>query len=378
VRIRPLRPAILQLITTLDPGGAEHQLLTLVRRLRDRFRFEVAYFKGGGALAPQFEALGIRVHRLDIRRWADPGCLVRLGRLVRSLRPDLVVTHLFKADVYGALAAIGTDIPLVSHKHNEDRFLLNPFFGALGLATAARCRRLVAVSEAVARFHSQRAGFPPERFVRVLHGIEGDPPGVPAHEMRRRLGIDEEALLLGTAARLTHQKGLDTLIRAVRRLVERDDRFRFRCLIAGVGEDRDSLASLCRELDLGERVRLLGRVADIPAFLQALDIFILPSRWEGLGVVLLEAMANGCPIVASRVGGIPEVVEDGRTGRLVPPDDPVALATTVLELARDRTQRRRLADAGRSAFERRFTASRMAEETAAVYEGVMGFQRDSA
>jgi len=376
VRIRPLRPTVLQLITTLDPGGAEHQLLTLVRQLRDRFDFEVAYLKGGGGLAPRFEALGIRVHGLGIRRWADPVCLVRLVRLVRRLRPDLVVTHLFKADVYGALAAIGTDIPLVSHKHNEDQFLLNPFFGALGLTTAVRCRRLVAVSDAVARFHAERAGFPRERFVRVLHGIEGEPPGLPRAEMRRRFDIEERSLLLGTAARLTPQKGLDTLIRAVKRLIEHDDRFRFSCLIAGVGEDRDRLISLCRSLGLEERVRLVGRVTDIPAFLQALDIFILPSRWEGLGVVLLEAMANGCPIVATRVGGIPEVVEDGRTGRLVPPDDPRALAAAVLDLARDRSERIRLARAGRSAFERRFTASRMADETAAVYEGVMALQRD--
>lgn len=376
MRIRPLRPLVLQLITTLDPGGAEHQLLTLIRRLRDRFDFQVAYLKGAGGLAQRFEALGVPVSRLGIHRWADPVCLVRLVRLIRGLRPDLIVTHLFKADVYGAMASIGTDIPLVSHKHNEDQFLLNPLFGALGLTTASRCRRLVAVSDAVARFHTDRAGFPEERFVRVLHGIEGEPPGLSPTELRRRFDVEEDSLLLGTAARLTPQKGLDTLIRAVKRLIEHDDRFRFTCLIAGVGEDRDGLTALCRSLGLEERVRLVGRVTDIPAFLQALDIFILPSRWEGLGVVLLEAMANGCPIVASRVGGIPEVIEDGRTGRLVPPDDPCTLAAAVMDLARDRSHRMRLARAGRSAFERRFTATRMAEEIAAVYEGAMALQRD--
>jgi glycosyltransferase involved in cell wall biosynthesis len=366
VRNRPPRPHLLQLITTLDPGGAEHQLLTLVRRLADRFRFTVAYLKGAGGLGPRFRMLGVAPVALGIRGRVDPVCLLRLAALVRSVRPDLIVTHLFKADVYGAAAAVGTNLPLVSHKHNEDRFLLHPFYGSLARVAGARCQRHVAVSGAVERFYVQRAGFPAERMSRVLHGIDVEPPRGDPAEIRRRFGADPDGRLVGTAARLTAQKGLDTLIEAARRLIEQDARIRV--VIAGRGEQEARLRDLAARADPAGRIHLAGQLADIPAFLRALDVFVLPSRWEGLGIVLLEAMAHECPVVATRVGGIPEVVTDGVTGRLVAPDDPGALAEAVLGLIRDPGLASELRRAARQAFERRFTAARMAAETAAIYD----------
>jgi len=376
VRNRPIQPSILQLITTLDPGGAEHQLLTLCKRLGGRYRFSVAYFKGEGALVPRFKALGIQPLDLGIRGWIDPFCLIRLRGLVRRLRPDLIVTHLFKADVYGWAAAIRTGIPLVSHKHNEDQFLLNPFFGALGRLAAARCHRIVSISDAVTCFYTDRAAFPAEKFVRILHGIER--PLVPGSrsdpsvrcDTRRDLGAGRDDYLVGTVARLTEQKGIATLLRAMKLLVSRDARYR--CVIAGEGEDEARLKALCRELGLEKRVRFAGHRSDIPALLEALDVFVLPSLWEGFGIVLLEAMALDCPLVASCTGGIPEVVEDGATGLLVPPGRPEALATAVHGLIQDEGLRRTLVRTARQALDHRFSADRMAQETAALYDEVLG------
>ncbi|MBN2492732.1 MAG: glycosyltransferase [Planctomycetes bacterium] len=366
VRERSPRPHILELITTLDPGGAEHQLLTLVGRLRERFRFTVGYLKGEGGLAPRFAALGVAPLALRIRGRLDPVCLVRLAALLRRLRPDLVVTHLFKADVYGAAAAAGTGIPVLSHKHNEDQYLLHPFYGALARAVARRAERQVAVSAAVVRFYVERAGFPAARMVIVRHGIEIEAAREDPGEVRRRWGAEPGGVLIGTAARLTAQKGLDILVAAARRLVDADPRIRV--VIAGRGEEAPRLAALVERTGLAGKVQLAGHVADIPALLGALDVFVLPSRWEGFGIVLLEAMAHGCPVVATRVGGIPEVITHGVTGLLVPPEDPRALADAVLALLRDAGRQASLRRAARAAFERRFTAARMAAETAALYE----------
>lgn len=372
MRNRPIHPSILQLITTLDPGGAEHQLLALCKQIEDRFRTTVAYFKGGGILVPRFKALGIQPLALGIRGWVDPICLVRLRGIVRRLNPDLIVTHLFKADVYGWAAAIRTGIPLVSHKHNEDQFLLNPFFGALGRLAAARCHRIVSISNAVTRFYTDRAAFAPGKFVRILHGIER--PGAPGSgpdpsvrsDSRRSLGAGRDDILVGTVARLTAQKGIATLLRAMRLLVSRDARYR--CVIAGEGEEEARLKALCRDLGLEERVRFAGHRSDIPALLEALDVFVLPSLWEGFGIVLLEAMAHDCPLVASCTGGIPEVVEDGATGVLVPPGEPEALAAAVHGLILDEGLRSTLVRTARQALDHRFSADRMARETAALYD----------
>jgi len=189
-------------------------------------------------------------------------------------------------------------------------------------------------------------------------------------DTRRDLGAGRDDYLVGTVARLTEQKGIATLLRAMKLLVSRDARYR--CVIAGEGEDEARLKALCRELGLEKRVRFAGHRSDIPALLEALDVFVLPSLWEGFGIVLLEAMALDCPLVASCTGGIPEVVEDGATGLLVPPGRPEALATAVHGLIQDEGLRRTLVRTARQALDHRFSADRMAQETAALYDEVLG------
>lgn len=365
MRNRPPRPLVLQLITTLDPGGAEHQLLTLVRHLEPRYRFAIVFLKGEGRLAPQFPDSMHPVRSVDIRGRFDPGCVARLAGLVGDLRPDLLVTHLFKADLYGALAAAVHGVPVVSHKHNEDQFLRHPVFGALGRAAHARARRAITVSDAVQRFYVEQAGFPPRRLVTVRHGIDRVATGSPTPDV----SPEAREITLGSVARLAPQKGLPVLLRAVRALTDLGHRLRL--VLAGSGEDEAALRREAHDLGIADRVRFAGQVSDVPALIRSLDLFVLPSRWEGFGLVLLEAMAEGCPIVASRVGGIPEVVADGESGILVPPDDPRALTEAIATLIRDPARRHALGRAGRRRFRDRFTAERMAEETAAVYDGAM-------
>jgi len=351
------------LITTLDPGGAEHQLLTLVQHLEARYRFVIAYLKGDGGLVPRFPRSMQPARAMNIRGRFDPGCVVRIARLLADARPDLLVTHLFKADLYGALAATVAGVPLVSHKHNEDQFLCHPVHGALGRAAHAHAARAITVSDAVRRFYVEQAGFPADRLVTIHHGIN-EPRARPVGAVHDDPPPHE--ITLGTVARLAPQKGLPVLLQAVRALIDRGHRVDL--VVAGSGEDEAALRREAHDLGILDRVRFAGQVDDVAALIRTFDLFVLPSRWEGFGLVLLEAMAESRPIVATRVGGIPEVVADGETGLLVPPDDPAALTEAIAALIRDPARRRALGRAGHARFHRRFTAERMAEETAAVYD----------
>lgn len=366
MRIRPPRPLVLQLITTLDPGGAEHQLLTLVQHLEARYRFMVTYLKGNGRLAARFPGSIQPPRAIDIRGRFDPGCVLRLARLLTDAQPALLVTHLFKADLYGALAAAVTGVPLVSHKHNEDQFLRHPVYGALGRVAHAHAARAITVSDAVRRFYVEQAGFPAGRLITIRHGIDG-----PAARQAVRIRDDAPTreLTLGTVARLAPQKGLPVLLQTVRVLVNCGRRVRL--VVAGSGEDEAALRRQADQLGLRERVRFVGQVDDVAALIRSFDLFVLPSRWEGFGLVLLEAMAQSCPIVATCVGGIPEVVADGETGLLVPPEDVGALANAIGALIDDPSRRHALGRAGHARFRHRFTAERMAEETATVYDEAM-------
>ncbi len=366
MRNRP--PRLLQLITTLDPGGAEHMLLALTERLGGRFDSHVGYFKGGGGLASRFAAIGVPVHALGIRGRADWRCLRRTRRLIRTLRPDVIATHLFKADTYGAAAAFGTGIPVVCHKHNEDQYLLRRPIGALGRLVARRARAIVTISDAVSRFFVERAGFPADKLVRIHHGIAIGERAAPL-DLATAFDLPADALVFGTVARLTEQKGIATLLDATARAVREAPRMRV--VVVGDGEDRAALEAMRDRLGLTDVVRFAGRRDDVDAILAALDAFVLPSNWEGFGIVLLEAMAQACPVIATRVGGIPEVVDDGVTGRLIPAGDADALADGMLDVVRDPAATARRVSAATARLAERFSLDRMTDETAAVYERVI-------
>jgi glycosyltransferase involved in cell wall biosynthesis len=168
--------------------------------------------------------------------------------------------------------------------------------------------------------------------------------------------------VLVAVARLEPQKGLDVALRALAALPPEAV-----LVVLGEGPQRAELEVLAAQLGVTERVRFPGRVGDVAALLRAAELLVHPARWEGFGLALLEAMLCGKPIVASRVSSIPELVADGETGILVPPDDPAALATAVGILLEDRTQATAMGEAGLVRAQQRFSVARMAERTVEVY-----------
>jgi glycosyltransferase involved in cell wall biosynthesis len=371
---RPIR--VLQLITSLERGGAENHLLALLTHAdRQAFEVETAVLSGEGELVPIFRQAGIAVHLLRARNRFDPLALGRLVRLLREGRFDILHSHLFRADIYAGLAVarLGERRPLlVSTRHNDDRFFLNPFVGLVHYGVSARQDLIIAISDHIARFTVSRGVRHPERVRRVYHGLE--PPVTQALEregqhIRQELGIGPDAFLVGNVGRLALQKGQRHLIAAMPLLLERVPRAR--AIIAGGGDLEDYLRGLASDMGVAERVHVLGPRKDVPALMHAVDVFVMPSIWEGFGLVLLEAMAAGRPIVASRVATIPEVVADGETGLLVPAGDPLALADALAQLAEDPDRAARMGEAGRERLRRQFSVEKMVGDTELLYRELL-------
>jgi len=333
-------------------GGSERHLLTLLPALAAKsvdVRFVGLDMPGADPFYEELERSGIPFERLS-SPW-------RLASAVRRGRADLVHTHLVHADVYGALVP---GAPIVSTKHNPDPFRTGPW-RFVERVLARRAARVIAISESLRRFNVERVGLPAGKVEVVHYGLDELPRPWADH---RELGLPEDARVLLCVCRLAEQKGVDTAIRALPAIrVEHPDAV---LLVLGEGPQRAALESLA-----GERVHLPGRVGDVAAWYRRADLLVHPVRWEGFGLALLEAMLAGKPVVASNVSAAPELVADGETGLLVPPDDPQALAAAVSSLLADRE---RAAAYGRSGLERarrEFSVARMAERTLAVYERVL-------
>jgi glycosyltransferase involved in cell wall biosynthesis/protein-tyrosine-phosphatase len=341
-------------------AGAEVQLATTASYLVERSDVSLsAVLFNDGALAGELRRLGVDVTIVDEARH---GILAFLTRFLGNREIDVVHTHRYKDTVLGAVAAKLAGVP---HVIRTVHGLREPMTGWAHFRFRAyetldklvlRCcaDRVVAVSERTAET-LRDTGYGANLVTSIHNRI--DLRKVEAtrtrHDVRKELGIDPQAVLIGTAGRLSAVKGHDTFLRAARLILEREPNARF--VIAGGGPLEDDLAALASQLEVAHACRFLGPRADVYDLMSAMDIFVLPSRNEGMPMAILEAMALGTPVVASAVGGLPEVVRDRVTGVLVPPGDERALADACLELARDREWARRLGAQGRRVVEEQFS-----------------------
>ena len=338
-------------------GGSERHLLTLLPALAERGIEPVLVGLDDPAWDPRdfYDALRVPALRIPAPRDVDP---LLLGRLVLRLRADVVHTHLVHADVYGAIAAKLRGARLVSTKHNDDPFRLGPF-GHVERGLARVTDRIVVITEALRRFTVERVGIPAQK-VEVIHYGLDDLPG--AWGVNPPDVVPDGAHVLLAVARLTRQKGIDVAIRSLA-LLPGDTVL----VVLGEGPERAALEALARELGVGGRVFLSGRVPDVAAWLGRATLLVHPARWEGFGLGVLEAMLAGLPVVASNVSSLPELVADGETGLLVRPDDPEALAAGIVRALADGP---RLGGAGRERAHREFSVDRMADRTAALYRSL--------
>lgn len=360
-------------------GGTERVVWELATRLsKSRWEVEVWLSPGSGVdpLAVELEARDIPVRRVPevTSRW-DLRTMLRTWKLLRRVQPDLLhVHHVWPAaDRYLASIADAAGVPhLVITEH-----IVGESHSAAQRALKRReldgADAVTAVSGAVAESLRADYGLDPVRVKVVPNGA--DPPDEEAERpaMRRyreSLGAGMLRPLWACVGRLERQKGQDVLLEALALLRRRG--IDFVCAFAGDGSLRESLESRRDALGLGAHARFLGQLEDPAPLLAAADAVVLPSRWEGLPLVVLEALARGRPVVASAVGGIPEVIEDGVEGRLVPPDDAPALAAALEDFFRRSDVAQQMGRRGARLIQERYTWPRVVESFEAVYDEVMG------
>lgn len=362
---------VLHIIGDRDIGGAGRYLLTLVTQPAFR-AFEVIVACPEGPLAGELKKAGVQVLHFEGADLSFSIPLVfRLYRLIRMVRPDLVHTH---ASLAGRLAARLAGVRAVVYtKHglagSEEAFVQVRGRRRLANALASRLLsdRIIAISRAVERELAAQ-GADPRRITVVYNGVDLDGPATGVSV--RPAGIPEGDPLVGMVGRLSPEKGYRYFLEAAALVRPRKPGARF--VIVGGGPERGEIADKVRELGLDGVLLMTGFRADVGEIMGALDVLVLASTAEGLGLVILEAMAAGKPVVATRVGGIPEAVEDGVTGLLVPPGDPGAMAGAILALAADRARAAEMGRAGRKRVEEKFSGRAMAEETARIYREVLG------
>lgn len=361
---------ILQVIDGMNIGGAEVLLVDLVRRLREvGHEVQVAY-SSPGPMAARLAEMGITLTRLPRFARVDPILLLRLMKLMRREKPDLVHTHLFKSDLHGRLAARWTGVPVViSTAHNNDSWAKRAPLGWLYGRTSLLADRIIAVSEEVREYQLKYTFVPPEKIVTIDNGVDMrrfDGQEEAGRAVRTEFEIDSDAPLVGIIGRLTEQKDHATFLQAAGHIRVALPKTRF--LVVGDGPLRESLIVQARSLKLDDAVMFAGLRSDIPAVMAALDVLVFSSRWEGLPVTLLEGMAAAKPVVSTAVGGVPGVVGDGASALLVPPGMASVLADAVVRVLSDPALARKLSAAARARVREKYSLDSMLDRTLALYE----------
>ncbi len=371
---------VLHVLRATGVAGAERHVLALLAGLRaSGLDAQLALLTARQDPLPGFQAQlqesRVPFHSFAMRGHVDLALLQRLRALMRDQRPQIAHTHLFHADLYGALAARLERVPaLVSSRHNDNAFRRRQPWRALNRQLWRRVDAGIAISQAVADFVVEVEDAPRDK-LRVIHYglkqtalLNGDRQQL-RRKIRREPGLDDALPVIAMACRLVEQKGVSDALQAF--AGTRAEFPQARLLIAGDGPLRARLQNEAVQAGLGESVRFLGWREDVPEFLAACDVFLMPSLWEGFGLVLLEAMARGLPVVASRVSAIPEVVVDGETGLLAAAGDIPAIRDALLTLLRDPAMARRMGERGRQRLETCFGEERMVRQTCALYQELL-------
>jgi len=367
------RLSVLQFLTVFGIGGTERQVLNLVQGLdTSRFGVEVACLKRWGALLPEMEATGVPITEYKTSSLYNHKALwnqIRFANHLRKRNVEIVHTYGFYSNVFAIPPArlAGAAAVLASIRDTGEH--LTPMQKRIEKLFCRMADCIVTNAEAV-RNRLTNEGYAAEKIVVIHNGIEltryARKPGELG--LHRELGVPSNTQLVAVFARLNELKGIEYFLRAAAGLIERFRNVRF--LIVGDGASRLELERYAQRLGLNKHVVFLGFRLDVPALLSEISVSVLPTLSEGLSNSLLEAMAASVPVVATTVGGNPEVVQGGVTGLLVPPRDAEALARAIGQFLEDPCLRKKFGLAGRERVSKRFALEHMTRATERLYEGL--------
>ena len=389
------RHKVIHIITRLDRGGSAENTLRTCRGLAGRFDLLLVHGLSLESRMTSAEkasvdrriraarAAGVRVMALPslVRRispLSDLRALVSLWTLIRRERPSLVHTHTSKAGILGRLAAWFARVPFIVHTPHGHVFyghfgrLVSRCFLVAERAAARITDRMVALTEAEKRDYISYSVLPEKRIITIHSGVDLAPflsVRVNRDAMMRSLGLNPADLVVGTVGWLLPIKGPDILLRAMALVWPEFPRVSL--VFVGKGDMEGELKQAAIRMGVSGKVVFAGWRDDIPEILQVLDVFVLASLNEGMGRVIVEAMASGKPVVASRAGGIQDLVREGETGFLSAPGHAGELGAHILRLLKDPELRRRMGEAGRRTAHE-FSAEKMVEKTEALYTALLG------
>ena len=365
------RPRVLHVVIGLGPGGTERLVVELARRATARVDAAVCCLEDVGEWGEILKDEGFTVTALHRRPGFRPALGMAVAGVASAFRANVLHCHQYSPFVYGCIARVrygAARLLFTEHGRLADA----PPSGKRRTANRLFARlpdRVFTVSDDLRR-HLATEGFNPADVDVIYNGVDAlaMPTDGERLEMRARLDLPPDAVVVGTVARLDPVKNLETLIEATR-LAARTGPLSPVLLVVGDGPERNGLEARAREAGPSDRVRFLGHRDDARRVLAACDIYANSSTFEGISLTILEAMAAGLPIVATAVGGTPEIV-DASCGVLTPPRDAARLANALVSLASDRARRMEMGAAGRRAVEARFTLDRMVDDYVRVYEGL--------
>lgn len=373
-RLLTERPTVLQVIDKPMHGGGQHNVYLLATHLDAGQFVSMVACSPGGPLVDRCQARNIPVHPLSINKRFSPLSLYRLWALIRSQDVSLLHAHGLVALTFGALAARAVGIPIVYSQHGyHERNYREGIVRQARMWVERRLIRLVALTVCDSQLDRQ-TGIRRAYFNRAHSATIHPPVDLDTFRMVQQeetgalagsLGLNDGHLIIGTVGRLDVAKGHDGLIAAID--IVRHHTPHVRCLIVGEGDQRNLLERLIRERKLSEHIRLLGSQPDILPYLALFQLFVSSSFWEGLPLALCEAMAMGKPVVATNVGGCPEVVKDGETGLLVPAGSPDLLAKAIISALEDKSCLTEWGREGRRRVEAIFSAKQVVRRLEVEY-----------
>jgi len=355
-------------------AGVEEHILDLMLHL-DRRRFEISLIcppKLAAAFQDDFKAFPFHVHGIKVRGWRDLKSLFGLYHLFRQEKFDIIHSHMFRSSFICTPVAKLAGIPVVIETdHGREAWRKGIIKGSyfIDRIIARLTNKIIAVSEACGKYLLDEKGLSAEKVIVIQNGRDLSiySPDIPVEisPLKKELGIQDGCTIFGVVGRLEVQKGHIYLLEAIPKIMKTSKKFKI--LIVGDGSLREELESKAKELGIKDHLIFTGFRSDIPKLLRVIDIFVLPSLFEGLPLVAIEASATGKPVIATAVDGTPEVIIDGKTGILVPPRDPESLSKAMLSFLYNPSQCMFLGQNGRDYVNQKYSIQRQIRETEQVY-----------
>jgi len=372
------RIKILHIINDLGVGGAQRVVAEMLRHI-DASKYDSAVlnlnFITDNTVGQELEDGGFRVFNIYPFSKFDVRCIWWIRDFILQEKIDIVHTHLMVASIYGKLAAKLCHVPwVVSTEHNTSSMLTKPWFYRYALRLSYRLNsKVITVSEIIRNLVIQKGNVPPEKVVLIYNGIDLDKFDPEKYYHVENPAVEElfqGKPVIGSVGRLDPRKGYRYLIEAFSKVkrVEKDARL----LIVGPGNPEN----LPVAAGLKDGITFIPAVDNMPYFLSRIDLFVLPSLEEGLGIAILEALAMRKPVIATAVGGIPEIITNGENGVLVPGGNAAALATAILATWRDPDQRKQFEAAGRDLVIKKFNLKNSMAQVEKVYQDLINNEKN--